>query len=118
MTVEQFEIGPAILLDDNAKNKLHSLIVDEGNPEVKLRVFVTGGGCSGFQYGFAFEDDAHDEDDIVINHDGITLVVDYLSIQYLTGSTIKFKDDVIGSRFTIENPNATTTCGCGSSFSV
>ena len=116
MTVETYEAQP-LTLDESAKEKLKVLIEEEGNPDIKLRVFVTGGGCSGFQYGFSFEDEAQ-EDDIEINEDGISLIVDFMSIQYLSGAVIRFKSDPIMSKFTIDNPHATTTCGCGSSFSI
>ncbi|MFT6665771.1 MAG: iron-sulfur cluster insertion protein, partial [Porticoccus sp.] len=86
-------------------------------PDLKLRVFVTGGGCSGFQYGFSF-DEVTAEDDTLVSKDGVAVVVDPLSFQYLSGSTVDYEEGLQGSRFTITNPNATTTCGCGSSFSV
>ncbi len=101
----------------NAAAKVKELIEDEGNPDLKLRVFVQGGGCSGFQYGFMFEDESG-EDDTVMKKDGVTLLVDSMSYQYLVGSEIDYKDDVTGAQFIIKNPNASTTCGCGSSFSV
>lgn len=101
----------------NAAAKVRELMEDEGNPELKLRVFVQGGGCSGFQYGFMFEDESGD-DDTVMKKDGVTLLVDSMSYQYLVGSEIDYKDDVTGAQFVIKNPNASTTCGCGSSFSV
>ena len=104
-------------LTDNAAHKVQSLIAEEGNDQLKLRVFVTGGGCSGFQYGFAFEEDVK-EDDTVIENKGAALVVDPLSYQYLVGSKIDYVEGLEGSRFTVQNPLATTTCGCGSSFSV
>ncbi len=100
-----------------ASAKAKQLITEEENPALKLRAFVTGGGCSGFQYGFAFEEDQN-EDDIVVQKDGVCLLVDSLSFQYLVGSKIDYKEDLDGSRFVVENPNATTTCGCGSSFSI
>jgi iron-sulfur cluster insertion protein len=90
---------------------------EEGNPELKLRVFVQGGGCSGFQYGFTF-DEAVNEDDTVMNKSGVQLLIDSMSYQYLVGAEIDYKDDINGAQFVIKNPNATTTCGCGSSFSV
>jgi iron-sulfur cluster insertion protein len=106
-----------IIFTQAASNKAKELITDEENPELKLRVYVTGGGCSGFQYGFTF-DEKKAEDDMVIDRDGVSLVVDGLSFQYLVGSKVDYKEDLDGSRFVVENPNATTTCGCGSSFSV
>ncbi len=107
----------AITLTDNAAKKVSALISEEGNPELKLRVFVTGGGCSGFQYGFSFDENAN-EDDTVINNKGARLLVDPLSFQYLVGSRVDYKEGLEGSRFIVENPLATTTCGCGMSFSM
>jgi iron-sulfur cluster insertion protein len=100
-----------------ASAKAKELISEEENPNLKLRAFVTGGGCSGFQYGFSFEEE-QSEDDMVIKKEGVTLLVDALSFQYLVGSKVDYKEDLDGSRFVVENPNATTTCGCGSSFSI
>ena len=100
-----------------AAAKVADLIAEEGNPALKLRVYVTGGGCSGFQYGFAFEEGVN-EDDTPIVTDGVTLLVDPMSMQYLMGAEIDYKEDLQGAQFVIKNPNATTTCGCGSSFSV
>ena len=102
---------------DAAAAKVADLIAEEGNPELKLRVFVQGGGCSGFQYGFTF-DDAVNEDDTLFEKNGVTLLVDSMSFQYLVGAEIDYKEDINGSQFVIKNPNATTTCGCGSSFSA
>lgn len=104
-------------LTDNAARKVGSLIAEENNPALKLRVYVTGGGCSGFQYGFSF-DETVNEDDTVIEHDGASLLVDPLSFQYLAGSRVDYKEGLEGSRFVVENPLATTTCGCGMSFSI
>ncbi len=101
----------------NAVNKVKALIEEEGNPDLKLRVFITGGGCSGFQYGFTF-DEIINEDDLVIEKDNVKLLVDSMSYQYLVGAEIDYVDSFEGSQFTIKNPNATTTCGCGSSFSI
>ena len=101
---------------DSAVAKVKELIAEEGNPDLKLRTFVSGGGCSGFQYGFTF-DETINEDDTVVIKDGVTLLVDSASYQYLVGSEISYTEDLNGSSFTIRNPNATTTCGCGSSFS-
>lgn len=106
-----------LLVTDAAANKVKVLIEDEANDELKLRVFVTGGGCSGFQYGFTFDEILAD-DDTAIEHGGITLLVDPLSFQYLAGSRVDYVEGLEGSRFVVENPNASTTCGCGSSFSV
>ena len=101
----------------SAAAKVAELIVEEGNPALKLRLYVTGGGCSGFSYGFAF-DDAVAEDDTLIVTEGVALVVDVMSLQYVLGARVDFEDGLEGSRFVIHNPNAQTTCGCGSSFSV
>ena len=106
-----------LVFTDNAAAKVADLIAEEGNPELKLRVFVQGGGCSGFQYGFTF-DDAVNEDDTLFEKNGVTLLVDSMSFQYLVGAEIDYKEDINGSQFVIKNPNATTTCGCGSSFSA
>ena len=102
---------------DAAAAKVRSLIQEEGNSKLKLRVFVTGGGCSGFEYGFTFDEDV-EEDDTAIDNEGVTLLIDALSYQYLAGSVIDYKEDLQGSRFSVENPNAITTCGCGNSFSL
>ena len=102
---------------DNAVNKVKELIAEEGSPDLKLRVFVSGGGCSGFQYGFTFEE-VINEDDTQVIKDSVTLLVDPMSLQYLTGAEIDYQDNVQGSQFVIKNPNATSTCGCGSSFSA
>lgn len=113
------EADNAVLLafTDNAVDKVKSLMLEEGNPELKLRVFVTGGGCSGFQYGFTFEEEIS-EDDFKLQKSGVTLLVDSMSYQYLSGAEIDYKESINGSQFVIKNPNATTTCGCGSSFSA
>lgn len=106
-----------IIFTDAAVDKVKSLMDEEGNPALKLRVFVQGGGCSGFQYGFTF-DETQNEDDAVMKKGDVTLLVDSMSYQYLVGATIDFKEDLTGAQFVIDNPNAVTTCGCGSSFSV
>jgi iron-sulfur cluster insertion protein len=106
-----------LVFTDSAAAKVADLIAEEGNPELKLRVFVQGGGCSGFQYGFTF-DDAVNEDDTAFDKNGVTLLVDSMSFQYLVGAEIDYKEDINGSQFVIKNPNTTTTCGCGSSFSA
>ena len=106
-----------LVFTDAAARKVGDLIRGEGNPNLKLRVFVQGGGCSGFQYGFTF-DEAVNEDDTVMNKSGVQLLIDSMSYQYLVGAEIDYKDDINGAQFVIKNPNATTTCGCGSSFSV
>ena len=111
------EMPAPLVFTDSAANKVKQLIEEEGNPELKLRVFVTGGGCSGFQYGFAFDDELK-EDDVRVSREPITVVVDAMSLQYLVGAEIDYEDRLDGARFVIRNPNATSTCGCGSSFSV
>ena len=111
------EVQSPINFTDSACNKVLELIAEEGNPDLKLRVFVTGGGCSGFQYGFTFDELAND-DDSRIERDGVTFLVDPMSYQYLIGAEIDYQESLEGSQFVIRNPNATTTCGCGSSFSV
>jgi iron-sulfur cluster insertion protein len=105
------------VFSDAAADKVRELIDEEGNPGLKLRIFVSGGGCSGFQYGFAF-DEAVAEDDVAVERRGVQVVVDAMSFQYLAGAEIDYEDGLEGSRFVIKNPNATSTCGCGSSFSV
>lgn len=114
--IETFTPSP-MYLSANAVAKINGLVEEEGNPDLKLRVFVTGGGCSGFQYGFSF-DEAVAEDDTAVENSGATVLIDSLSIQYLAGSTVDYQEGLEGSRFVINNPNATSTCGCGSSFSV
>lgn len=108
---------PALNFTDAAASKVGQLIEQEGNPELKLRVYIQGGGCSGFQYGFTFDEEVQDGDTRIENG-GVTLLVDPLSVQYLTGAEIDYREDLSGAQFIIRNPNATTTCGCGSSFSV
>lgn len=109
--------APGLVFTDAAAAKVSTLIRDEGNPNLKLRVFISGGGCSGFQYGFTFDENFEDGDTRVENQ-GVTLLVDPMSIQYLAGAEIDYKEDLEGARFVIRNPGAATTCGCGSSFSV
>ncbi len=111
------QMPPLLVFTDAAAAKVKDLLIDEGNPDLKLRVFVQGGGCSGFQYGFTF-DETVNEDDTTIDKDGVQLLVDPMSFQYLVGAEIDYKEDIEGSQFVIRNPNASTTCGCGSSFSV
>jgi len=106
-----------IVFTDNAVRKVQSLLEDEDNDNLNLRVFITGGGCSGFQYGFTFDDQVND-DDMVVEKEGVKLLIDAMSFQYLVGAEIDFSDDVKGAQFVIRNPNAKTTCGCGSSFST
>lgn len=101
----------------SAAAKVASLIAEEANPELKLRVYISGGGCSGFQYGFSFDELAED-DDLSVQRDGVTLIVDPLSLQYLMGAEVDYRESLQGSQFVIRNPNAKTTCGCGSSFSA
>jgi iron-sulfur cluster insertion protein len=108
---------PPVVFTDAAATKVSELIEDEANPELKLRVFVAGGGCSGFSYGFTFDESIEDGDSKVENG-GVTLLIDPMSVQYLMGAEIDYKEDLQGAQFVIRNPNATTTCGCGSSFSV
>lgn len=111
------EMPTPFIFTDSAASKVRELIEEEGNPELKLRVFVTGGGCSGFQYGFTFDEVAA-EDDTVIEKSGVTLLVDPMSYQYLVGAEIDYTEGLEGSQFVIKNPNASSTCGCGSSFSA
>jgi iron-sulfur cluster insertion protein len=109
--------APPLNFTDAAAQKVGQLIAQEGNTALKLRVYVQGGGCSGFQYGFTFDEEVQ-EGDTEIENGGVTLLVDPLSVQYLMGSEIDYREDLSGAQFIIRNPNATTTCGCGSSFSV
>ena len=102
---------------DQAAEKVHRLIAEEGNDNLKLRVFVTGGGCSGFQYGFTFDEEVA-EDDTVVRNGGASLLVDPLSFQYLVGARVDYVEGLEGSRFVVDNPMAATTCGCGASFSI
>ena len=106
-----------LVFSDSAASKVKQLIEEEGNTELKLRVFVSGGGCSGFQYGFTF-DEVQNEDDSVMEKDGVKLLIDPMSYQYLTGAEIDYTEGLEGAQFVIKNPNATSTCGCGSSFSA
>lgn len=108
---------PPIVFTDAAAHKVGELISEEDNPDLMLRVFISGGGCSGFQYGFTFDEKIEDGDSQVENQ-GVTLVVDPMSVQYLMGAEIDYKEDLQGAQFIIRNPNAATTCGCGSSFTV
>ena len=111
------EVPAPLVFTDSAADKVKQLIEEEGNPELKLRVFVQGGGCSGFQYGFTFDEDTN-EDDTAMVKNGVSLLIDSMSYQYLVGAEIDYKEDINGAQFVIKNPNASTTCGCGSSFSV
>ena len=108
---------PMITLTESAVAKIADILLEENTPQVKLRTFVQGGGCSGFSYGFTL-DEEQNEDDFVIDNNGIVVLIDSMSMQYLQGATIDYKEELMGSSFTINNPNAQTTCGCGSSFSV
>ncbi|MEY4718366.1 MAG: hypothetical protein RL563_984 [Pseudomonadota bacterium] len=106
-----------IVFTDSAAQKVAGLIQEEANDNLKLRVYITGGGCSGFQYGFTFDEEVNDDDTQIVK-DGVTVLIDSMSIQYLNGAEIDYKEDLSGAQFVIRNPNATTTCGCGSSFSA
>ena len=117
MTETQTSAASPLEFTGDAAGKVRELIEEEQNPELKLRVFVQGGGCSGFQYGFTF-DEEQQEDDSVVDKDGVRLLIDPMSFQYLIGARIDFRDDLEGARFIINNPNASTTCGCGSSFAA
>ena len=108
---------PPVVFTDAAASKVGELIKEEQNPELKLRVFISGGGCSGFQYGFTFDENIEEGDSEVVNQ-GVTLVIDPMSVQYLMGAEIDYKEDLQGAQFIIRNPNATTTCGCGQSFTA
>jgi len=115
--VEMSVMPPPVLFTEAAANKVKALIEEENNPGLKLRVFVSGGGCSGFQYGFKFDENL-DDGDTVVEKCGVTLLVDPMSFQYLAGAEIDYTEGLEGAQFVIRNPNASTTCGCGSSFSV
>lgn len=117
ITMETGPPAPTIVFTNAAARKVQELILEERNPELKLRVYISGGGCSGFQYGFSF-DEERAEDDIAVDNDGVTLLVDPLSFQYLMGAEVDYSESLQGAQFVIRNPNASTTCGCGSSFSV
>jgi iron-sulfur cluster insertion protein len=121
MSESAVEVDPplptVLVFTDAAAGKVGELILEEGNPNLKLRVFVSGGGCSGFQYGFTF-DESIEEGDFCVENRGVQLLIDPLSAQYLMGAEIDYKEDLQGAQFVIRNPNAKTTCGCGSSFSA
>jgi iron-sulfur cluster insertion protein len=106
-----------ITITDAALTKIADILAEENNPKAKLRTFVQGGGCSGFSYGFTL-DEEQNEDDFIIDKPGATIIVDSMSMQYLQGASIDYKEEIMGSQFVIVNPNAQSTCGCGSSFSV
>ncbi len=109
--------APTLTFTDAAALKVRQLILDEENPGLKLRVYISGGGCSGFQYGFTFDENV-DDGDFTVENEGVTLVVDPLSLQYLMGAEVDYRESLQGAQFVIRNPNAATTCGCGSSFSI
>lgn len=111
------EISVPLIFTDAAAQKVKSLITEEENPALKLRVYITGGGCSGFQYGFTFDEKVN-EGDLTVENAGVQLVIDPMSLQYLIGGTIDYTEGLEGSRFVVNNPNASSTCGCGSSFSI
>jgi iron-sulfur cluster insertion protein len=117
MTTSEAVEAPTLIFTDAAAMKVGALIEGEGNPKLMLRVFVQGGGCSGLQYGFEFDEQIQDGDTCIENH-GVKLVVDPMSVQYLTGAEIDYREGLEGAQFVIRNPNAATTCGCGSSFSA
>ncbi len=117
INIDDFEMPDLLVFTEAAALKVKELIVEEGNPDLKLRVFVSGGGCSGFQYGFTF-DEVINEGDTEVDKEGVKLLIDPMSFQYLTGAEIDYSEGLEGSQFVIRNPNATTTCGCGSSFGV
>ena len=117
MSAVEEHIPTALVFTNAAAAKVKGLIEEEENDDLKLRVFVTGGGCSGFSYGFTFDENSND-DDTTVKNDGVTLVIDPMSLQYLVGAKVDYKEGLQGSQFVITNPNATTTCGCGSSFSI
>ncbi len=111
------DMAQAMSLTDSAANKVRKLRDGEGNPALKLRVYITGGGCSGFSYGFTFDEELKEGDSVFSNGD-VTMLVDPMSFQYLAGSEVDYKEGLQGSQFVVNNPNASSTCGCGSSFSV
>ena len=115
-TVESY-IPTPLIFTDAAANKVKQLVEEEENPNLKLRVYVTGGGCSGFQYGFTFDEDMS-EDDTIVPNKGVKLLVDSMSYQYLVGATVDYTESLKGSQFSVTNPNAEPTCGCGSSVSI
>ncbi len=117
VSIDDFEMPDPLVFTEAAALKVKELIDEEGNPDLKLRVFVSGGGCSGFQYGFTF-DEVINDGDTEVQKEGVKLLIDPMSFQYLTGAEIDYTEGLEGSQFVIRNPNATTTCGCGSSFSV
>ncbi len=117
MSIAETFTPSALNLTARAVDKVRELITEEGNPALKLRVYITGGGCSGFQYGFSFDDEAA-EDDTRVEKDGVVVLVDPMSYQYLVGAEVDYAEGLEGSRFVVINPNAASTCGCGASFSI
>lgn len=117
MSVAETFTPTTLNLSTRAVDKVRELVTEEGNPELKLRVYITGGGCSGFQYGFSF-DEAAAEDDTRVEKDGVVVLVDPMSFQYLVGAEVDYTEGLEGARFVVVNPNAATTCGCGASFSI
>ena len=117
MTEQAVADSDALVFTSAAAKKVSELIAEEGNPELMLRIYVQGGGCSGFQYGFTFDENVNEGDERVVT-DGVTLLIDPMSIQYLMGAEVDYSEGLQGSQFVIRNPNASTTCGCGSSFST
>ena len=117
MSMVETQTPEGLAISETAAGKVRELIEDEHNPELKLRVFVTGGGCSGFSYGFTFDEEGAD-DDAVVERDGVTVLVDPMSYPYLAGAQIDYREDLAGAQFVIENPNAASTCGCGNSFAI
>ena len=117
MSEQATQSSSALSFTPAAAAKVAGMIKEEGNPDLKLRVYIQGGGCSGFQYGFMFDEEVNEGDETVVT-DGVTLVVDPMSMQYLEGAEVDYVEGLQGAQFVIHNPNATTTCGCGSSFSV
>ncbi len=111
------DLATSLIFTDAAANKVKTLITEEENPNLKLRVYITGGGCNGFQYGFTFDEKVN-EGDLTIEKEGVQLVIDPMSLQYLIGATVDYTDGLQGSRFVVNNPNVSNTCGCGSSFSL
>jgi iron-sulfur cluster insertion protein len=117
MSTAEIYIPQVVTVTESAIAKVRNLIEEEDNPDLKLRVYVTGGGCSGFQYGFTF-DEAVADDDSIVERDGVKVVVDAMSYPYLVGAVVNYEEGLQGSKFVIQNPNASSTCGCGSSFTV
>ena len=111
------QMSVQVTFSDAAAKKVKSLIDEENNPDLKLRIYISGGGCSGFQYGFSFDENVADGD-VTVENDGVSLVIDPMSYQYLIGAEVDYTEGLEGAQFVVNNPNATTTCGCGSSFSV